>query len=59
MYEDEVEEIVGGSPAQAGIDPGLPGRGAVRRWFPRTGGDRPVVDAPVEVAEPVPPHRRG
>ncbi len=48
-----------GSPAHAGIDPGISLPARIAQGFPRTRGDRPVVDMLCPLIIGVPPHTRG
>ena len=48
-----------GSPAHAGIDPGLRRLSNPDTRFPRTRGDRPAVEFLGGVLDEVPPHTRG
>ena len=48
-----------GSPARAGIDPGVFPLSGSYEGFPRTGGDRPVYSLIDTALREVPPHGRG
>ena len=48
-----------GSPAHAGIDPGLLIGLALEERIPRTRGDRPEIDDALASSKRDPPHTRG
>ena len=47
------------SPARAGMDPGGPARHSRRDRFPRTRGDGPSTNGPIQRGSAFPPHARG
>ena len=55
----ECKEILIGSPAHAGIDPGDADMWHGSERFPRTRGDRPTGCESSEYPSAVPPHTRG
>ena len=48
-----------GSPAWAGIDRLRPSQSLCGEWFPRVGGDRPMVVVNIDGEPVVPPRGRG
>ena len=48
-----------GSPAWAGIDPGVRSPCVAAEWFPRVGGDRPQALTALAESNEVPPRGRG
>ena len=57
MWGSGLSEL--GSPAPAGIDLPIVFSHIREKWFPRTRGDRPVLQCEGLEIDPVPPHPRG